>query len=79
MISSTSIVSRGNTLLIGGQAVSAPLVLSVIGDPEQLEPAADLSASSLQTRVQVDIQRKSDLTISEVINARPLIYAQLGR
>ena len=79
MISSTSIVSRGNSLLIGGQAVSAPLVLSVIGDPEQLEPAADLSASSLQTRVQVDIQRKSDLTISEVINARPLIYAQLGR
>src|SRR6058998_3041201 len=63
MIGSTPIVSRGNTLMIGG--------------PEQLEPAADLSASSLQTRVQVDIQRKSDLTITEVIGARPLIYAQL--
>src|SRR5438552_10006625 len=79
MIGSTPITSRGNTLMIGGHAVSAPLVLLVIGDPEQLEPAADLSASSLQTRVQVDIQRKSDITITEVISARPLIYAQLGR
>ena len=79
MIGSTPIASRGNTLMIGGRAVSVPLVLLVIGDPEQLEPAADVSASSLQTRVQVDIQRKSDLTITEVINARPLIYAQLGR
>ncbi len=79
MIGSTPIASRGNTLMIGGHAVSAPLVLLVIGDPEQLEPAADLSASSLQTRVQVDIQRKSEITITEVISARPLIYAQLGR
>ncbi|TMC30785.1 MAG: DUF881 domain-containing protein [Chloroflexi bacterium] len=79
IISSTPIISRGQSLLIGGRTVSAPLVLLVIGDPEQLQPAADLSASSLQTRVQVDIQRKADLAISDVIAPRPLIYAQLGR
>jgi uncharacterized protein YlxW (UPF0749 family) len=79
IISSTPIISRGQNLLIGGRTVSAPLVLLVIGDPEQLQPAADLSASSLQTRVQVDIQRKTDLAITEVITPRPLIYAQLGR
>ena len=79
IVSSTPIISRGQNLEIGGHTVSAPLVLNVIGDPEQLQPAADLSASSLQTRVQVDIQRKTDLAISEVITPRPLIYAQLGR
>ncbi|TMD64772.1 MAG: DUF881 domain-containing protein [Chloroflexi bacterium] len=79
IISSTPIISRGQSLLIGGRTVSAPLVLLVIGDPEQLQPAADLSASSLQTRVQVDIQRKADLAISDVIAPRPLIYGQLGR
>jgi hypothetical protein len=51
----------------------------VIGDAEQLGPAADLSASSLQTRVQVSIQRKSDVAITEVVIPRPLIYAQLGK
>ena len=79
IISSTPVQSRGNTLLIDGHAVSAPLSLLVIGDPEQLGPAADLSASSLQTRVQVAIQRQTDLTISEVVTSRPLIYAQLGK
>jgi len=79
IIGSTPIVSRGQNLLIGGRTVSAPLVLLVIGDPEQLQPAADLSASSLQTRVQVNIERKTDLAITDVINPRPLIYAQLGR
>jgi len=79
IISSTPIISRGQSLLIGGRTASAPLVLLVIGDPEQLQPAADLSASSLQTRVQVDIQRKADLAISDVIAPRPLIYGQLGR
>jgi len=79
IVSSTPIISRGQNLEIGGHTVSTPLVLNVIGDPEQLQPAADLSASSLQTRVQVDIQRKTDLAISEVITPRPLIYAQLGR
>jgi len=79
IIGSTPIVSRGQNLLIGGRTVSAPLVLLVIGDPEQLQPAADLSASSLQTRVQVNIERKPDLAITDVISPRPLIYAQLGR
>jgi uncharacterized protein YlxW (UPF0749 family) len=79
IISSTPVQSRGNTLLIDGHPVSAPLSLLVIGDPEQLGPAADLSASSLQTRVQVAIQRQTDLTISEVVTSRPLIYAQLGK
>jgi uncharacterized protein YlxW (UPF0749 family) len=77
--SSTPVVSRGQNLLIGDRTVSAPFVLLAIGDPEQLEPAADLSASSLQTRVQVDIQRQSDLAITEIIAPRPLIYAQLGK
>src|SRR3989442_4195841 len=79
MIGSTPIASRGNTLMIGGPAVSAPLGLLVISDPEQPEPAADLSASSLQTRVPVHIQRKICLTINEVIRPRPLLYAPLGR
>jgi uncharacterized protein YlxW (UPF0749 family) len=79
IISSTPVLSRGNSLLINGHAVSAPLRLVVIGDPEQLGPAADLSASSLQTRVQVQIQRATDLAITEVVAARPLIYAQLGK
>lgn len=79
IISSTPVVTHGNSLLINGHAVSAPLRLVVIGDPEQLGPAADLSASSLQTRVQVQIERATDLTITEVVTPRPLIYAQLGK
>ena len=58
--------------------MSSPYVLSVIGDPEQLESAADISASSLQTRVQVTITRRSDLAITEVVQPRPLLYSQLG-
>ncbi len=79
IVGSTPVTSRGDTLMVAGHAVGAPLVLLVIGDPEQLGPAADLSASSLQTRVQVSIQRKNDLAITEVVIPRPLIYAQLGK
>ena len=79
IIGSTPIISKGNALLIGGHAVTAPLVLNAIGDPQQLGPAADLAVSSLQTRLQVDIQRKSDLAITEVVTPRPLVYAQLGK
>src|SRR5438132_10750641 len=79
IVSSTPVQSRGDSLLINGHAVSSPLTLLVIGDPEQLGPAADLSASSLQTRVQVEIQRQTDLAITEVVTPRPLIYAQLGK
>src|SRR6266851_974156 len=66
IISSTPVQSRGVSLLM-------------IGDPEQLGPAADLSASSLQTRVQVSIQRQTELAITEIVTPRPLIYAQLGK
>jgi uncharacterized protein YlxW (UPF0749 family) len=79
IVGSTPVVSRGDILMIAGHAVGTPLVLLVIGDAEQLGPAADLSASSLQTRVQVSIQRKSDLAITEVVTSHPLIYAQLGK
>jgi uncharacterized protein YlxW (UPF0749 family) len=79
IIGSTPVVSRGDTLTVAGHAVGTSLVLRVIGDAEQLGPAADLSASSLQTRVQVSIQRKSDLAITEVVIPHPLIYAQLGK
>jgi len=79
IVSSTPVRSRGNSLLINGHAVSAPLSLLVIGDPEQLGPAADLSASTLQTRVEVQIQRQTDLSITEVVTPRPWIYAQLGK
>src|SRR5438105_3625667 len=72
-------LNRANNQLIGGRSLSAPFTLLVIGDPEQLQPAADLSASTLQTRVQVNIQRKTDISITDVIASRPLIYAQLGR
>jgi uncharacterized protein YlxW (UPF0749 family) len=79
IVGSTPVQSRGGSLLINGHAVHSPLSLLVIGDPEQLGPAADLSASSLQTRVQVRIQRQTELAITEVITPRPLIYAQLGK
>jgi uncharacterized protein YlxW (UPF0749 family) len=79
IVSKTPVVSRGQSLTVDGHAVTTPFVLLVIGDPEQLQPAAELSASSLQTRVQVDILRKPDLAITEVTTSRPLIYAQLGR
>ena len=79
IIGSTPVTSRGDTLMVAGHAVGTPLVLLVIGDAEQLGPAADLSASSLQTRVQVSIQRKTDLAITAVVVPHPLIYAQLGK
>ena len=79
IVGSTPVQSHGNSLLIDGHTVGSPLSLLVIGDPEQLGPAADLSASSLQTRVQVQIQRQTEIAISEVITPRPLIYAQLGK
>ena len=78
IVGSTPVVSRGNALMVAGHAVGTSLVLLVIGDAEQLGPAADLSASSLQTRVQVSIQRQSDLAITGVVTPKPLIYAQLG-
>ena len=79
VVASTPIVSKGNTLTINGQSVPSPLLVTVIGDPNQLEPAAGLGVTSLQTRMQVDIQPKADLAITEVVTPRPLIYAQLGR
>jgi uncharacterized protein YlxW (UPF0749 family) len=79
LTSSTPIASRGDRLLVAGQAVSVPMVLRAIGDAEQLEAAAGISASSLQTRVQVSMQRQTDLAITEVVTPRPLIYADLGR
>jgi uncharacterized protein YlxW (UPF0749 family) len=78
IIGSTPILTRNNSLLINGRPVTRPLLLNVIGDPEQLGPAADLAVSSLQTRVTVNIQRVSDLAITEVVAARPLIYGQSG-
>jgi uncharacterized protein YlxW (UPF0749 family) len=79
IVSSTAIQSRGQLLTIAGKPVSSPLVLLAIGDPEQLFAAAEVAATSLQTRLQVDIVRKPDLAITEVIVAHPLIYAQLGK
>ena len=78
IVDGTPIVSDGATLQVAGHLVSSPYVLRVVGDPEQLETAADISASSLQTRVQVTITRRSDLAITEVVQPRPLLYAQLG-
>jgi uncharacterized protein YlxW (UPF0749 family) len=79
IVGSTPVQSHGDNLLISGHAVHSPLSLLVIGDAEQLGPAADLSASSLQTRVQVQIQRQTDIAITEVVAPHPLIYAQLGK
>ena len=78
IVDGTPIISRGQVLEVSGQPVSSPYVLKVIGDPEHLETAADIAASSLQTRVQVTITRQADLSIPEVVQPRPLIYAQLG-
>ena len=79
IVASTSIAAGQQGLVIDGHPVSSPFDLLAIGDPEQLGPAADLSAASLQTRVQVSIARQTDITITEVITPKPLIYAQLGR
>lgn len=78
VVASTAIVTKGGNLTIAGHMVLTPFTLRVIGDPEQLQSAAELSASSLQTRVQVQIDRKDDLAITEVLTPQPLIYAQLG-
>jgi uncharacterized protein YlxW (UPF0749 family) len=78
LVAGTPITSRGDELLIDGHRVAPPYDLRVIGDPIQLQAAADVSASSLQTRVQVSIERKDDVAIPEVLTPRPLIYAQLG-
>ncbi len=64
--------------MVGGNLVAAPYLLQAIGDPEQLQTAADLSTSSLQTRVQVSVERKTDLAITAILEPRPLVYAQLG-
>ena len=79
LISSTPVLTKGNDLLIAGHSVGTTLVLNVIGDPEQLGPAADLAVASLQTRVQIQIERKSDLAITEVVTPQALVYAQLGK
>jgi uncharacterized protein YlxW (UPF0749 family) len=79
LIGSTPISSRGNDLVVSDHSVSSPLLLQVIGDPDQLGPAADLAVASLQTRVQIDISRQNDIAITEVLTPKPLIYAQLGK
>jgi uncharacterized protein YlxW (UPF0749 family) len=79
LVASTSIATGQQGLVVDGHAVSSPFDLLAVGDPDQLGPAADLSASTLQTRVQVTIARQTDIAISEVIAAKPLVYAQLGR
>src|SRR5437868_5040501 len=57
VISSTPIISKGNDLTVDGHSTGSTLVVNVIGDPDQLGPAADLAVTSLQTRIQIDIQR----------------------
>ena len=79
LTSSTPIISRNNDLMVDDHPVSSPFLLQVIGDPDQLGPAADLAVASLQTRVQIDISREPDLAITEVVTPKPLIYAQLGK
>ncbi|HEY9289259.1 MAG TPA: DUF881 domain-containing protein [Candidatus Dormibacteraeota bacterium] len=79
LISSTPVMTRGDDLLVAGHSVGTTLVLNVIGDPQQLGPAADLAVASLQTRVQIQIERKSDLAITAVVSPEPLVYAQLGK
>jgi len=78
IVSDTPIQNRGQLLMVGGQAVRSPFILLAVGDAEQLSAAADVAASSLQTRVQVSIVRKPDIAITEVTTPHPLIYAQLG-
>jgi uncharacterized protein YlxW (UPF0749 family) len=77
--SATPIQTRGRVLTVGGKTVNSPFVLLAIGDPDQLFTAAEIAATSLQTRLQVDIARKPALAITEVIIPHPLIYAQLGK
>ena len=77
--SSTPVQTRGQLLTVGGNTLRSPYVLLAIGDQDQLFNAAEVAATSLQTRLQVDIARKPDLAITEVITPHPLIYAQLGK
>ena len=79
IVSNTPIQTRNQRLSVGGNIARSPYVLLAIGDPEQLSAAADIAASSLQTRLQVAVTRKSEIAITAVIAPRPLIYAQLGK
>jgi len=79
IVSDTAIQSKGQLLTINGTVIRAPYVLRAVGDPEQLSAAAEIAASSLQTRIQVGITRQPDLAITEVIAPHPLVYAQLGQ
>jgi uncharacterized protein YlxW (UPF0749 family) len=79
IVSDTPIQTKGPLLTVSGNTVRSPYVLNAIGDPEQLFAAAEVAATSLQTRLQVDIVRKPDLAITEVIGPHPLIYAELGK
>jgi len=79
LVASTPIGTAAQGLEIDGHPVSSPFDLLAIGDPDQLGPAADLSASSLQTRVQVIIARQTDIAISGVITPKPMVYAEAGR
>lgn len=79
IVSSTPIQTRGQVLTVGGKTVRSPYVLLAIGDSDQLFAAAEVAATSLQTRLQVDIARKPELAITEIITPHPLIYAQLGQ
>jgi len=78
LINGTPLVTRDDVLFVGDQRLAAPYTLKVIGDPEQLQTAAGLSTSSLQTRVRVLMERKTDLAVTEVLEPRPLLYAQRG-
>lgn len=79
IVSNTPIQSKSQVLTVSGNTVRSPYVLTAIGDQEQLFAAAEVAATSLQTRLQVDITRKPDLAITEVIGPHPLIYGQLGQ
>ena len=78
IVNGTPVTSRDGLLQVAGGRVSSPYILKVVGDPVQLAGAADLASGSLQTRVQVRIERKADVVITEVLPSRPLLYAQRG-
>ena len=66
------------SVTVGGEPISPPWTISVIGDPTRLLEVAQLMTQQLRTdrRVrQADYRVETDLAIRSVVSERPYVYA----
>ena len=71
------IVDAGGRVSIGGQQISAPWTISVIGDPNRLAETADVMTQQLRgdSRVRQATYRVEDtIVIRAVLTERPFVY-----